>query len=665
MGGLAEAEAANGDNSSAADQFRTSTPLLATPEYPPCGSSFLRHLHTDPRSKHVHLPTGSSAKPKELRTSFHRIASHDQSDTIAAPPIAKTEPIPSPPSTLPPRPSNVDKVSVPPSSTSISTSQPKPIRAKRRPQTAPSRATVELRHLSSPPAPMDDDADRPMASVQLSTDPPMVPSLAAVIPEQVTGEGLTHVRNGPERQLAWEEFGRAYGSGSWDPVRIPSAPISDPDSNKRRAFIPPSSSQQGHPPSSVFSPTYRLAPTRQSRSIDTMTTDSVGSSEPSTIKTPSSSNSLGRQRSFDLGIEQTMPKLSTLQMPDHNISAATVRLAASNIPPSMFAPLGMPSPERELMDPLSAMFNSTPNIIKASSDPGLSTMHNPAAFTRSASSHSTGTDHCLPTIAASPLGTPGDLSGLPPTLSRTRGSVPARIPAASAPLCKSEPITEPTGDYFGNAVVADGEARASATPPVPTLPIDYPCLRHHTQAETFYKQYGFLAAPPPTYEAKRLKALYSFNILHTANDVNFDRIVHMIKLVFKVKIGFITMVDSDHAWFKARAGFGATQTSRSTSFCSHTILNEDDEPMVILDTHRDWRFANNPHVTGPPHVRFYAGAPLRTSNGFNVGSLCLVDDTPRPEFPPRSRHILKEFAAIVMREMELWRDRVRHSSPKP
>jgi hypothetical protein len=78
-----------------------------------------------------------------------------------------------------------------------------------------------------------------------------------------------------------------------------------------------------------------------------------------------------------------------------------------------------------------------------------------------------------------------------------------------------------------------------------------------------------------------------------------------------------------------------------------------------LDTHSDWRFINSPQVVGPPHVRFYAGAPLRTADGFNLGSLCVIDDKPRSEFAPRQRLILKEFAAVTIREMELWRDKLQ------
>jgi hypothetical protein len=80
--------------------------------------------------------------------------------------------------------------------------------------------------------------------------------------------------------------------------------------------------------------------------------------------------------------------------------------------------------------------------------------------------------------------------------------------------------------------------------------------------------------------------------------------------------------------------------------------------MVVLDAQKDWRFQNHPFVLGAPHIRFYAGAPLRTAEGYNVGSICIIDSHPRAEFPPRSRMALKEFAGVVVREMELWRDKV-------
>ncbi|KAJ3714916.1 atypical/HisK protein kinase [Lentinula guzmanii] len=151
--------------------------------------------------------------------------------------------------------------------------------------------------------------------------------------------------------------------------------------------------------------------------------------------------------------------------------------------------------------------------------------------------------------------------------------------------------------------------------------------------EQMFRDLGYLVAPNPPDELERRRALYKFNIWNTGSDLNFDRIAHLAKLVFNTKGVFISLLDGNEQ-------------------C-------DDEPMVILDTLQDWRFAKNPHVVNAPHVRFYAGAPLRTQDGYNVGSLAVIDDAPREEFIPRHRHTLKEFAAIAMREMELWRDKIQ------
>lgn len=138
----------------------------------------------------------------------------------------------------------------------------------------------------------------------------------------------------------------------------------------------------------------------------------------------------------------------------------------------------------------------------------------------------------------------------------------------------------------------------------------------------------------------------------------------MTKLVFSTKIVLIALIEGDKQWHKSEAGLGANEASRISSFCSHSILSPDDEPLVVLDASQDWRFAENPQVVGPPNIRFYAGAPLRTSDGHNIGSLCIIDDKPRSEFPPRSRLILKELAAVTVREMELWKDKVSDDRPR-
>ncbi|KAI0032527.1 hypothetical protein K488DRAFT_49715 [Vararia minispora EC-137] len=179
--------------------------------------------------------------------------------------------------------------------------------------------------------------------------------------------------------------------------------------------------------------------------------------------------------------------------------------------------------------------------------------------------------------------------------------------------------------------------------------------------EAMFCELGYLAPPYPPDELERRRALYQFNLWRTGPDAHFDRIVHLTRLVFNTKMVLISLIDGNEQRRSSLAGISNTATTcaRASSICAHTILQRGDEPMVVLDTHEDWRFARNPTVTGAPHVRFYAGAPLRTQDGFNVGTLAISDDVPHAEFSPRQRHTLKEFAAIAMREMELWRDKIQ------
>lgn len=184
--------------------------------------------------------------------------------------------------------------------------------------------------------------------------------------------------------------------------------------------------------------------------------------------------------------------------------------------------------------------------------------------------------------------------------------------------------------------------------------------------EQMYNELGYLAPPNPPDELERRRALYKFNILNTGPDLNFDRIAHLAKLVFNTKGVIISLIDGNEQWFKSefgsmfsQGGSPARSCPRTQSLCGHSILQRGDEPTMVLDTHLDWRFANNPLVTGPTQVRFYAGAPLRTQDGFNIGTLAVFDDAPREDFTPRQRHTLKEFAAIAMRELELWRDKIQ------
>ncbi|CAG8556406.1 6367_t:CDS:2 [Funneliformis mosseae] len=163
----------------------------------------------------------------------------------------------------------------------------------------------------------------------------------------------------------------------------------------------------------------------------------------------------------------------------------------------------------------------------------------------------------------------------------------------------------------------------------------------------------------PPNEAGRRRALWKFQILNTSNDVNFTRIVALAKEHFKVSISLISLVNTTHQWFKAEDGLGCNGTTREISFCGHAILQENGEPFVVPDTKLDWRFHKNPLVTGSPFIRFYAGAPLQTEDGHNIGTICLIDDKPRHDFTNKDCEILKDFAKVVMRELELWVDTLR------
>ncbi|KAF7773402.1 hypothetical protein Agabi119p4_5569 [Agaricus bisporus var. burnettii] len=180
-----------------------------------------------------------------------------------------------------------------------------------------------------------------------------------------------------------------------------------------------------------------------------------------------------------------------------------------------------------------------------------------------------------------------------------------------------------------------------------------------SKEEKAFDELQYLAPPYPADEVERRRALYKYNIWNTGPDINFDRIAHLAKLVFNTKGVMIAFIDGGEVWHKSEWGLKLTSNLRSTSLTGHAILQRGDEPMVVMDAHVDWRFARNPMVAGGPKVRFFAGAPLRTQDGYNVGTLALIDDTPRDDFSPRQRHTLKEFAAIVVREMELWRDKIQ------
>ncbi|CAH1764379.1 360_t:CDS:10, partial [Entrophospora sp. SA101] len=181
---------------------------------------------------------------------------------------------------------------------------------------------------------------------------------------------------------------------------------------------------------------------------------------------------------------------------------------------------------------------------------------------------------------------------------------------------------------------------------------------HHKDAiDDTYNIY--LPPPMPPNETERMRALWRLQILNTSSDVNFTRLVGLVKEHFKVPISLISLVNESNQWFKAKEGLGDDGTPREVSFCGHAILQEGDEPFVVPDALLDWRFKNNPLVVDAPHIRFYAGAPLRTNDGYNIGTVCVIDTKPCYSFNDKDCETLRDFAKVVMRELELWADRLR------
>lgn len=153
-------------------------------------------------------------------------------------------------------------------------------------------------------------------------------------------------------------------------------------------------------------------------------------------------------------------------------------------------------------------------------------------------------------------------------------------------------------------------------------------------------------------EAMRLDALERQQITDTPRDEAFDRVVRLACATLSAPIGAITFIESERQWIKAEQGLGLQETSRDTSFCTHALTG--DEVMVVEDASRDPRFASNPFVASGDGIRFYAGAPLNTKEGYKLGTLCVVDHIPR-KITRRDRELLKDMADIVVSEMELRR----------
>jgi diguanylate cyclase (GGDEF)-like protein len=152
----------------------------------------------------------------------------------------------------------------------------------------------------------------------------------------------------------------------------------------------------------------------------------------------------------------------------------------------------------------------------------------------------------------------------------------------------------------------------------------------------------------PENEAERMDALEKLNIVDTPMQENFERITRITKNLFDVPIAAFTLVDGDRQWFKSIQGLDVCETPREVSFCGH-VINQDDI-MIINDALLDPRFADNPLVTGPPFIRFYAGYPVRATNNLKMGSLCIIDTKPR-NYTQADLSQLKDMAKLAEGEI--------------
>jgi GAF domain-containing protein len=145
--------------------------------------------------------------------------------------------------------------------------------------------------------------------------------------------------------------------------------------------------------------------------------------------------------------------------------------------------------------------------------------------------------------------------------------------------------------------------------------------------------------PLPDLEQERLRILTSIGILDSGATAEFDAIVEHVRDLFGVPICLVSLVAEERQWFKANCGLEAVGTSREVSFCGHAILGTD--VFVVEAASKDPRFSSNPLVTGEPHIRFYAGAPLVIRAGIALGSLCVIGREPRSITEPERLTLLR------------------------
>lgn len=153
----------------------------------------------------------------------------------------------------------------------------------------------------------------------------------------------------------------------------------------------------------------------------------------------------------------------------------------------------------------------------------------------------------------------------------------------------------------------------------------------------------------PNDEPERLEALRRYGAFGLLRSTVFDDIARLASFICQTPLSMISLIDSNRQWFLAKTGIDACETSREASFCAHALVGTG--MLVVEDTHLDARFSRNLMVTGEPFIRFYAGAPLLTTDGYALGTLCVVDSVPRT-LVPEQIEALGSLSRLVMTQLE-------------
>jgi signal transduction histidine kinase len=158
-------------------------------------------------------------------------------------------------------------------------------------------------------------------------------------------------------------------------------------------------------------------------------------------------------------------------------------------------------------------------------------------------------------------------------------------------------------------------------------------------------------APLPKDENNRIQNLNSYQIVDTDFEEDYDEIAKLASFICNTPIALISLIDSDRQWFKSKVGLDVRETSRDYAFCSHAILNKNDI-LIVRDALEDDRFRDNPLVLDTPNIRFYAGAPLISKDGFSLGTICAIDKIPR-DLSEDQLNALKVLSKHVIKLLEL------------